>query len=268
MNDTPFQILIRADDIGMCHAANEAVIRVFTDGICRSCELMVVTPWFPEAVEMLKANPDYDVGIHLALTSEWDRMKWRPITGRSSLCDKDGYFLPTFWSRADGNTYANADWKIEDAEKEIEAQVEVALQNLGAQITHCVGIHMGGNSFDARLDEVVTRIAREKGLYVDVKAAGFERFAAFGEDASGLSPAEMTDVFRRNLEVLEPGRYLHVDHPGLDCDEMRPLGHNGGGDVARQRQGVTDAWIDPGVKQIIADRGIQLVSYGDVAHGL
>ena len=269
MNDTPIQLLVRADDIGMCHAANEATIRVFTDGICRSCELMIVTPWFPEAVEMLKAHPDYDVGIHLALTSEWDRMKWRPITGRSSLCDKDGYFMPTFWSREDGRTLANVDWKIEDAEKEIEAQVEVALDNLGDQVTHIAGMHMGGTSFDERIGACVEKIARETNRHVDLDAAGFGYFRGFqGEDGSGVDPGEMVARFRENLEALEPGRYLHVEHPGLDCDEMRPLGHNGDGLVARQRQAVTDAWTDPGVQRIIADRGIRLVSYGDVARGI
>ena len=39
------------------------------------------------------------------------------------------------------------------------------------------------------------------------------------------------------------------------------------GAVARQRQGVTDAWTDPGVKQVVEARGIRLVSYGDVAQG-
>ena len=34
-NDT-ITLLVRADDIGFCHAANLACIDVFTHGICRS----------------------------------------------------------------------------------------------------------------------------------------------------------------------------------------------------------------------------------------
>lgn len=264
--DSETILLVRADDIGMCHAANEATIRTMTKGICRSCELMVVTPWFPEAVEMLKEHPKLDVGIHLALTSEWDRMKWRPITGGQSLCDDDGFLLATFWGDHP-KSFANADWKIEEAEAEIEAQVDVALRNLGDQITHIAGMHMGGTSFDSRIGEIVERLARHHGLHVDLEAHGFERFAGFGEGATQLDSAQLVERFFHNLRILQPGKYIHVEHPGLDCDEMQPLGHNGYGGVARHRQGVTDAWTDDGIRSLIENGNIRLVSYGDVARG-
>ena len=66
-------LLVRADDIGMAHAGNAACIEVYEQGICRSVELMVPCPWFAEAVELLRAHPEYDVGVHLTLTSEWQR---------------------------------------------------------------------------------------------------------------------------------------------------------------------------------------------------
>jgi hypothetical protein len=48
---------------------------------------------------------------------------------------------------------------------------------------------------------------------------------------------------------------------------MRAIHHPGYETVAVDRQGVVDAWTDSKVLQIIADRGIQLVSYGDVKQG-
>ena len=35
-----------------------------------------------------------DIGVHLAITSEWDNVKWRPMTPAPSLRDADGYFYP------------------------------------------------------------------------------------------------------------------------------------------------------------------------------
>ena len=58
-----------------------------------SVEVIVPSPWFPEAVEMLKEHPDLDVGIHLALTSEWDNVKWRPVSDAQSIRDENGLLL-------------------------------------------------------------------------------------------------------------------------------------------------------------------------------
>ena len=95
--DEKIRLLIRGDDIGSFHAANLGCIESYTNGIMRSVEVMVPCPWFPEAAAMLNENPGLDVGIHLVLTSEWDNIKWGPITGKSSISDKSGYFFPMVW---------------------------------------------------------------------------------------------------------------------------------------------------------------------------
>ena len=58
-------VLIRCDDIGMCHAVNVASKIVLDTGIPVSMSVMVPCPWFSEAVEMLKQYPNVSVGIHL-----------------------------------------------------------------------------------------------------------------------------------------------------------------------------------------------------------
>ncbi len=55
---------------------------------------MMPTPWFPDAVRLLDYNPQVNVGLHLTLTSEWERMKWRPLSNTPSITCDDGYFLP------------------------------------------------------------------------------------------------------------------------------------------------------------------------------
>ncbi len=60
----------------------------------QSVEIMPVCPWFPEAVKLLNENPGLDVGIHLALTSEWENYKWGPVTHAPNLVDENGYFSP------------------------------------------------------------------------------------------------------------------------------------------------------------------------------
>src|SRR5678809_572400 len=67
------RLLVRADDMGVALGVNEACIKSVKDGIARSVEVIVPGPWFLDAVRRLQENPDIDVGIHLCLTSEWDR---------------------------------------------------------------------------------------------------------------------------------------------------------------------------------------------------
>ena len=92
--DKEIRLILRADDMGSCHAANEACIQCFRKGIVQSVEVMVPGPWYAEAVRMLKDNPGLDVGVHLTLTSEWQFYKWGPVTHAPSLVDRHGHFYP------------------------------------------------------------------------------------------------------------------------------------------------------------------------------
>ena len=88
------RLIVRADDMGSFRAANIACLKGYQQGIETSIEVMAVTSWFPEAARLLKENPGIDVGLHLTFTSEWENVKWRPLTHCPSHCDENGYFLP------------------------------------------------------------------------------------------------------------------------------------------------------------------------------
>jgi len=62
LTNLPPRLIIRADDMGSSRAANIACMQTATDGITTSIEVMVVCPWFPEAVKRLYDNPTIDVG--------------------------------------------------------------------------------------------------------------------------------------------------------------------------------------------------------------
>jgi chitin disaccharide deacetylase len=116
----PPKLIVRGDDMGYSHSGNEALIKCFNEGIETSIEVIVPSPWFPEAVKMLEANANVDVGIHLAITSEWDNVKWRPLTDCKSIKDPDGYFYPMIWANKNypGRAITDNAWKMEDVEKE------------------------------------------------------------------------------------------------------------------------------------------------------
>lgn len=252
-------LLIRADDIGSSHAANIGCIESYKNGIARSVELMAPCSWFPEAVEMLNENPGYDVGVHLTLTSEWSKYKWRPITCCPSLVDEDGFFFPMVWKNSNfppNSSIEESKWKIEEVEQELRAQIELSLKYL-PQVSH-LSTHMGFSSLDPKIEEVVNKLAKEYKLEVNLE--GFQRFPGWGKD---VRPEERISKFCENLEMLKPGKYLFIEHPARDFEEMKPIGHIGSNDVAESREWVTRVFSSDKVKQTIQKKGIRLVSYAD-----
>ena len=61
---SPPRLIVRGDDMGYSHSGNLALIKSSQDGLQTSIEVIVPSPWFPEAVKMLNENPGIDVGIH------------------------------------------------------------------------------------------------------------------------------------------------------------------------------------------------------------
>jgi hypothetical protein len=254
------ELLVRADDIGSFHSANLACIESYQNGIARSVELMAPCAWFPEAVKMLAENPGFDVGIHLVLTSEWSTVKWRPLTHCPSLVDKDGYFFPMVWKNENfppNSSILESNWKIEEVEQELRAQIEISLKYL-PHISH-LSSHMGFTSLDSRLKELVEKLAKEYKL--DTETNDLQRFQGWGRDAKY---DERINKFCENLEKLTPGKYLFVDHPGKNSEEMKPVGHKGYENVAIDREWVTRVFTSEKVKETIQKKGIKLISYVDV----
>jgi predicted glycoside hydrolase/deacetylase ChbG (UPF0249 family) len=258
------KLVVRADDIGSCHTANLACIQVYREGIARSVEVQVPCPWFNEAARMLRENPGYDVGVHLTLTSEWENYKWGPLTQAPSLVDAQGHFFPMTSQRADfppGTGFLESGWKIEEVEKELRAQIELARKMI-PQVSH-LSSHMGTPTSTPELRALVARLAKEYKLPVETPGAQYLRW--FVDSKASAEQREAALV--KALEEVGPGTWILVEHPGLDTPEMRAMGHKGYWEVASHRDGVTKAFCSPKVKEVIQRRGIQLVSYRDVWPG-
>ncbi len=257
------RLLVRADDMGSAQAINEACVKAYREGIVKSVELMVPGAWFLDAVRLLKENPGLDVGVHLTLTSEWERVKWRPLTPAPSLVDANGYFHPTTTQRPDfpaGTGFLEAQPNLDEVEHELRAQIEAARRHLGRQVTH-VSAHMFTAVATPELRAITVRLAKEHGLRLEddgVKFAG--EFGAYTATAK-----ERETALVNLLRQLPPGQWLLVEHPGLDTPEMRQMGHKGYEMVASHRDGVTRAFTSAKVKGVIARRHIKLLSYGDLA---
>jgi hypothetical protein len=211
---------------------------------------------------MLTGHPNVDAGVHLALSSEWDNVKWRPVSDCPSLRDADGYFFPMIFTNKNypGRALVENKWKLDDVEKEFRAQIELARKKI-PRISH-LSHHMGCNALSGEVKALATKLAKEYRINIepselDVKGVGYR-------GPHGTSEEKIAS-FIKMLEGLEAGKtYLFVDHPGLDTSEVRAIHHIGYENVAADRQGVTDTFTSPRVREMIKAKGIQLIGYRDL----
>jgi len=261
--DGPVRLIVKGDDMGAGHGVNVATIDAYRNGVLTTTNVIVPGPWFLEAVELLDANPGLDVGVHLALTSEWSRIRWRPITRAASLVDADGFFPSTVHEGRPGfppgSSLAERPWVLDDIEAELRAQLDIASRHL-PQATY-TWAHMGFDMVHPSVHELVRVLTAEYGL-VDPADMGIQRT---GNPYEGSDSGEVkAEKLAARFAELEPGLWLHIDHAATDTSEMLAYGHTGYENVAADRSANAAAWTSPRVRAAIEHRGIRLTNYRDL----
>jgi len=258
------RLLVRVDDAGSSWSSNVGCLRACTEGIAQSVEVMMPCAWTSHAAEILTDHPEVDVGIHLTLTSEWDAVKWRPLTYAPSLTDENGNFLPLLLPReGDGRPcLADADWSFEEIANEFRAQVSLGVAKF-RNASH-VSSHMLTHfrDFDARLGDVVSDLCHEFGLKDDAFGHGLPRiegYPKFPRDSE-----KRIEAFAQGLHDLEAGTYIFVDHPAVPSPELSATGHDGYEDVDADRITCLETLTSPVIRNKIEELGIVLISYREL----
>jgi predicted glycoside hydrolase/deacetylase ChbG (UPF0249 family) len=261
--DSSAQLLVRVDDIGMNHSVNLALEQVAAMRVPLSASVMFACPWYEEAVEILRKNPQISVGVHLTLNSEWKGYRWGPVLGRvavPTLVDSVGYLLPS------SEAFLASKYDLGEVERELSAQVERALRS-GLRIDY-VDYHMGTAVSTPALRAVVERVAAKYEL-------GISRYFAESYHTMFDTPAaEKRRAFAAHLAGLEPGSLnLVVVHAARETPEMRALvdmnnaAQNGAGGeplVALHRQAELEMLLSPEFARLRESGRVVLTRYGDV----
>ena len=141
----------------MCQSANDAIIELFKCGGIKSSTIMMPCKYAADAVRFSIDNPQYAVGIHLTMTSEWGKYNWGPMTDGKSLRNEKGFMWP------ESDDFAkHAD--LEETRLEIIAQIQAAL-DMGMKPSH-VDNHMGslyGLEGNLRLLPTTLKVCRDFG---------------------------------------------------------------------------------------------------------
>ncbi len=276
-------LITHIDDIGFSHAANVASFECLDIGGASCGSIVTAGPWFQEAAVICRANPAYDVGVHLTLTCEYPTFRWPAVSSRdyaSGLLDEQGYLWRT---REDAVRHVT----VAAAESEMRAQIQLAL-DAGIEITH-IDTHMGSvvhpkflPAYLALADEFgvpafLPNITREQLAMID-KSDIADGYAEVLEKIDThqvptldeiyidtLTPLTDKQTFYRELiSKVGPGLSHMLFHPAKMGEELMAI------DKERPESRHADylAWKDPMLKQHILDAGIHLIGYRELKQAL
>jgi predicted glycoside hydrolase/deacetylase ChbG (UPF0249 family) len=258
-------LIINADDFGLCHAVNEAVIRALPEGVLRSTTLMVPCPWALHAMHFLAAHPEFPFGVHLTALADWEEYRWGPITPREkvpSLVNQDGTFY-----NFDQMPHFLAQVNLDELELEFRAQIEVVLA-AGLQPTH-LDWHALRISGREDIFAVMVKLAKAYGLALRVYGRStIETLQSQGLptndydflDSYSVEPATKSAHYTQLLRQLPAGLSEWALHPGLDYPELLAIERA----VNHIRQSDFDFLISPQAKavvQVVQEEGIILLDY-------
>ena len=217
-------VIVNADDLGLCHAANVGVYDCLRTGTVTSATLMVPCPWARDAAARYRGE---DVGVHLTVNAEWERYRWGPITHSPSLLDGDGGFPRTiedFWDHSD----------VDEVRRECRAQIERAIL-WGFDVSH-LDAHMSTLLLRPEFFDVYLELALDFGLPVRIADGSRPDRLGFparevAEDAGVVFVDRVLSARRlgarvtiaTRLAALEPGVTELRLHPALDTPELRAL---------------------------------------------
>ena len=272
-------VIFHADDIGMCEGAVSAYRDLLEFGVLSSAAAMVPCPWFPAAAALcreLTDHPRLDMGIHLALNSEWSVYRWGPVSTRdpqSGLIDEMGYFFDLAHKTPQKAT-------AEAVRRQIAGQIAQVLR-AGIRATH-IDTHMFC-LFEPRFLPLYLEASRQFQLPAFALRPQAEQWREwYDEDhpsthllqqaeAEGLPLMDHFEVMslqtpenrladaQTRLNNLPPGLTYFLIHPVKDTPELRAMAPDWRCRVADYELFTSEAW-----RTAVQASGIHVIRWQDL----
>jgi hopanoid biosynthesis associated protein HpnK len=291
------KLIVNADDFGLTLGVSQAIIEGHQRGIITSTSLLANGRAFDPAVAMCRQAPRLGVGVHLNLTQGTPVL---PPASVPSLVRGGGLLSGSPGSLWRGIVRGKI--RLTDVEKELGAQI-AKVRAAGVAPTHLDGhkhVHLLPG-----ISRIVIRLAQEYGIkavrctlerkagllrllrrqkgsarrifkqYLSSRALfwlswhlkrrlrqGGLVFAGYfyGLTQTGFLDAE---ALRDIILDLPEGSSELMCHPGYLDEELRKIPTR----LREERENELRALMQPALRELVMDRGIQLVSYRDIVRG-
>jgi len=220
-------LIIHADDLGLCESVNSATFESFKNGSISSASVMMTTREINKVASFVKNNQNYDMGIHLTVTSEWKYHKWGGVLNNndiSSILNTENYL---FWNKRK----FTKNGELDEIRKELQAQIDLG-KSMGINPSH-IDSHEGALFFDPNIFKLYLDLAKENNLlaFVPIEASvhfdeNFKKpkhaiiIDQFHMLPEGTDINEIKDYYFDVVENLKPGLSQIIIHLGKDEKEL------------------------------------------------
>jgi len=259
-------LLIHADDLGMARSVNRATFEALENGFVTSASILVPCPWFAEVAQWAREHQEADLGIHLALNSEWTTYRWGPVASKdavATLLDGDGYLPLTQAPIVESGDPG-------EVELELRAQVDRALE-AGISVTH-LDAHMGTVVQNQELSQIYRRLGADYGVPLRLQRRGSPAGGvpeALVDETIGIPLGVPLSGWQRAYEeLLAPlpsGVYELVLHLAYADEEMRGATRDHPDWGAAWRQADFDMVSSTSFREFLEREGFILVGWRDLA---
>jgi len=280
-------LIINAGDVGLCWSSHKASIDAMEKGSVTSGSAVVPCPWFPAAVRDCSRNPELAIGLQLALTSELDIYRWRPVAGNNlvpKLVDEEGYL----W-RHQAQVYRSVKNDIQQVVTELQAQIDQA-RKMGLKPTH-LDSHVGTLYYNEDYFKAACNLVLENDIpfmafaYNDqtkkigarrvpyytpevaekLEAAGFPLLDAFLEGKNLVAKTyDQTFLnFREAIRNLRPGVSYMLVYMGIESPELKAITSQY--DIGVQQYRI---FTSPEMARLLEEEGIHLLNWRDLKEAI
>jgi hopanoid biosynthesis associated protein HpnK len=285
------RLIVNADDFGFTSGVNRAIVEAHTRGVVTSSTLMAKGMAFAEAAELAKTIPKLSVGCHVVLIDgepvlEPEKVPSLTASGKF----RDG--IKTFAARA-------LSGRMDAGEITAEATAQIRkIQSAGLAVSHIdshkhthlfpqilrpvlqaaaeCGVKAVRNPFGPRFPLRSSQLLARPNLwtrYAEVRI--LRRFAGSFHAAvqregfvtpDGTLGIEVTGalderLFRAIAESIPEGTWEFVCHPGYDDADLRAARTR----LRQSRETELRVLTLPAAREMLAQAGIELISYRDLA---
>ena len=270
-NSTDKLLIIHADDLGLCESVNSATFESFENEAISSASVMMTTKEISEVSEFSSKNQNYDLGIHLTVTSEWKYHKWGGILNNediSSILNKKNHF---YWNKRK----FTKNGKLNEIRKELQAQVDLG-RSMGLNPSH-IDSHEGALFFDPDIFKLYLDLAKENNLlaFVPIEASvhfdeNFKKpkhaiiIDQFHMLPEGIEIDKIKNYYFDVIENLKPGLSQIIIHLGKDEKELREITIDHPNFDYRWRQLDFDVFNSLEFKQHIKKHNIKIINWKDL----
>ena len=289
------RLIVNADDFGFTSGVNRAILEAHTQGVVTSSTLMATGATFAEAVQLAKTAPGLSIGCHVLL------IDGEPVLGASrlpSLTQRN--HSPRFHDGLKMFAVRALAGRMNGEEISAEASAQIRkLQAAGIAVSHVdthkhthlfpqilrpllraaaeCGVRAIRNPFGPRLPLRSSRLLSRPGLWtryaeVHVLRRFADRFRRYVDDAGFATPEgtlgiEVTGaldetLFRALAASIPDGTWEFVCHPGYNDADLQQARTR----LRESREEELRVLTLPGVRELLAREGVELISYRDLAN--